>query len=42
LSNHCQRVCCTFSKICTRFDAFLLFPCQIHHKIASGLIQNSK
>jgi hypothetical protein len=42
LSNHCQGVCRTFSKICTKFDAHSLFLCRIHREIASGQIQHSK
>jgi hypothetical protein len=42
LWNHCQVLRCTFSKICTKLDAHSLFLRQIHHKVASGQICDSK
>jgi hypothetical protein len=42
LFNHCQGVCYTYSEMCTKLNAQPLFLCQIHCKIASGQICNSK
>jgi hypothetical protein len=42
LSNHCQGLRHTFSGICTKFDEYSLFLCQIHREIASGQVHDSK